>query len=174
MAVGDTYTREQFVERVRVYMRDTPATNALLDDVETSQTMMDFAVDLAIDDFNTTPPKIGTWTYTTFPSLELLLYGTIIHVLQSAGLLQSRNQLTFVDGGIQVATSDKTPLYQSWINTFKQNYETLKLRWKKSTNLESCYGGVHSEYLLAGSYGGYAVGSLMDTSSDLGISTTIG
>jgi len=86
-----------------------------------------------------------------------LLRGAVINLLESAGLLMTRNHLTFSDGGIQVGISDKTPLYHAWIQLFRNDYESKKLRLKVAINIEQAWGGgVHSEYLWTnGFYGGW-------------------
>lgn len=141
-------------------MRDKASLNALLEGEETSGVEIDLAIDLAIDDFIETPPPVWTGGFDDFPSFSILLYGTVIEVLNGAGLLQSRNELNYVDGGISVKTSDKTLLYQRWLDRFETRYERMKIRWKKNRNLESCYGGVPSEYALAAAYGYSAYGSI--------------
>lgn len=139
-------TDQAFLAACRDYMRDKPELNALLDQPETSDALMKLSRDLTIDDFNTSPPLIGNYTLSGFPSDYLLMMGTIIQILKSAGLLQSRNQLDYVEGGLSVQTSNKTPLYQSWIAILMQEYELKKANLKKSLNAEACYGGVYSEY----------------------------
>jgi len=136
-----------FRHKIRRFIRDTPAANALLDGHETSDTLIDFALDLTLDDFNSTPPLIGQFQLAFHPSQSLVMLGAIIWILKSAGLQQSRNQLDYASGGITVATSNKTPLYQSWINIMMQEYEAKKLNLKKAINAEQAYGGVNSEYV---------------------------
>jgi hypothetical protein len=136
-----------FIGAVRAFIRDTPALNALLNGQETNDSLLELCVALALDDFNSSPPLIGNFMFQYFPSKSLLMLGTVLWVLQSAGLMQSRNQLDYAAGGITVATSNKTPLYQSWINIFLQQYEAKKANLKKSLNAEQAYGGVNSEYV---------------------------
>lgn len=140
-------TKPEAVQKVRDFIRDTPNLNALLDGVETSDTLIDFSMELALDDWNTSPPLIGNSTVDTHPSQSMLLLATILWILKSAGLLQSRNQLDYASGGITVASSNKTPLYQSWINIMMQEYEAKKANLKKALNAEQAYGGIHSEYV---------------------------
>jgi len=139
--------KAEAITKTRAFIRDVPALNALLDGVETGDTLIDFSIELALDDFNTSPPLIGNFPIETHPSQSLVLMATIIWILKSAGLLQSRNQLDYSAGGLTVASSNKTPLYQSWINIFMQEYEAKKANLKKSINAEAAYGGVHSEYV---------------------------
>jgi hypothetical protein len=140
-------TKTEFLGKIRTYIRDSAALNALLDGKETSDTEMELCLELALDDFNTSPPLIGNFTLENHPSQSLILVATIYWILQSAGILQSRNQLEYSSGGITVRTSDKTPLYQSWIAIFMQSYEAKKANLKKSLNAEQAYGGISSEYV---------------------------
>lgn len=147
---------EQFIGTVRLFMRDYPALNRLIAGEEHSDRMIAWAIVDALDDFNSTPPMTN-FGLTTFPSSSILLRGTVINLLQSVGLLMTRNHLTFSDGGLQVGVSDKTPLIQSWIQMFSNIYEEKKKQLKIAMNIEGGWGGgVHSEYSwVNGFYGGY-------------------
>lgn len=143
---GATTGQRGIIASVRAFMRDNANVNALLDGEETSDTLVELCAELALDDFNVTPPLIGNYTLDTHPSKGLLMLGTVIWVLQSAGILQSRNQLDYAAGGVTVGSSNKTPLYQSWINAFLQVYETKKANLKKAINAEEAFGSISSEY----------------------------
>lgn len=138
-------TPDGFNARVRIYMRDFSANNRLITGEETDDMMLDLARELALEDYNTTPP-ISNYSLNNMPSMSLLLQGTVIQVLQSAGLLQSRNRLNYNDGGISVAISDKAGDYQSWIASFLNIYERKKRELKISINITGAYGFVPSEY----------------------------
>lgn len=142
------------ITKIRDFIRDTPALNALLDGVETSDTLIEFCLEMALDDFNTSPPLIGTFDLVGHPSQSLILAGTVSWILKSAGLGQSRNQLDYSSGGVTVASSNKTPLYQSWVNLFMNEFEAKKANLKKSLNAEQAYGGIFSEYAAVNTYGG--------------------
>lgn len=148
---------EQFASVVREFMRDHAELNRLTQGVEHSDRLIMWAIADCIDDWNTTPPLIGPVGITNFPSRHLLLRGTVINLLESLGLLQTRNHLTFSDGGIQVGVSDKSPLIQSWIQMYRNAYEVKKNKLKVAINIEGGWGGgVHSEYLWTnGFYGGW-------------------
>ena len=147
---------KQFVGLVRSFMRDYPELNRLIQGQEHSDRLIAWAIIDALDDFNTTPPMTN-YGLTNFPSRHLLLRGTVISLLESLGLLMTRNHLTFSDGGIQVGVSDKTPLIQSWLQMFSNKYEQKKDRLKVALNIEGGWGGgVRSEYSWAnGFYGGW-------------------
>ena len=155
--VSQNIALEQFVGLVRAFMRDYPELNRLIKGEEHSDRLIAWAVIDALDDFNTTPPMTAYQLH-NFPSKHLLLRGTVISLLESVGLLMTRNHLTFSDGGIQTGgLSDKTPLIQSWIQLFTNKYEQKKDRLKVALNIEGGWGGgIHSEYLWTGGYyGGY-------------------
>src|SRR4051812_25966152 len=106
---------QQLISTVRLYLRDYAELNRLIQGVEHSDRMILWAIADAVDDWNSTPPLIPAAQLENFPSKSLLLRGIVISLLESVGLLQTRNHLTFSDGGIQVGVSDKTPLIQSWL-----------------------------------------------------------
>ena len=145
------------VQTLRGYLRDHPELNRLLKDEETGDRMLAWALIDALDDINNTPPPL-TYALASFPYPHLLIRGALITVLESVGLLQTRNQLSYSDGGIQVSVSEKTPLLQAWINLFQSRYEQKKREWKISQNISQAYGqgGQHSDYwALSGYYGSF-------------------
>jgi hypothetical protein len=132
---------------LRVYLRDFPDENRLLPEFETSDPMLDLAIILALDDFNTTPHVTG-YKLSNFPGLYLLLLGSLLQVLRSAGLLQSRNRLNYNEGGISVAVSDKAGDYQSWISSMFNEYERKKRELKIAINITGAFGMAPSEYIF--------------------------
>lgn len=143
-----------FVAQVRSFMRDYPELNRLISGVESSNRQIVWAVYDALDDFNTSPP-FTAFSLASFPSKSMLVRGTVISLLESIGLLQTRNQLTFSDGGLQVGISDKTPFIQSWLQLFGNKYEEKKMKLKVSYNIESAWGGgLQSEYRFINNFYG--------------------
>jgi hypothetical protein len=141
--------REKARKLLRLFLNDTPELNRLIRREESTDEKLDLAMDLATDDYNITPPMLGVSTLATFPSLYLLIYGSTIQVLRSAGILQSRNELAYSSGGVSVRIFDKTQLYQSWINQFIAEYERKKNNFKISTNINNAMaGGIASEYSI--------------------------
>jgi len=151
-----------FVQTVRLYMRDYPELNRLVKGEEHSSRMIAWAIMDMLSDFAGTPPNLGYFT------LEMMLQrhyqsfclrGTVISLLQSAAILQMRNQLNFSDGGISVGVSDKAPQYLQFMSQLQQKYEQEKVQRKVALNIEAAMGdagGVHSEYFFVnGWYGNY-------------------
>lgn len=137
------------ISLIRAKLRDFPELNRLIEGRETSDREIAFAMMECIDDFNMTPPLLGTFTLEDFPSISLLINGSIINILTSVGLLQTRNHMSYSDGqGVQVSVSDKGPQLMNWMNLFTQSYEQKKFRLKQALNLGGALNGsgVPSEY----------------------------
>lgn len=151
-----------FVYSVRDYMRDYPELNRLLRGEESTDRQIAWSILDAMSDFNGTPPitafQIGYLLQRSQHSL--LLRMTVCTLLESVGLLQTRNHLNYSDGGINVGVNDKTPLIMQWLNLYKSTTEQMKLRVKVALNIESLLGpgnsGVHSElWALNSTYIGF-------------------
>lgn len=144
-------TIKAYIALVRAKMRDYPELNRLVAGQETSDRQIALALLAALDDYNSTPPLLPDVSLTAFPSKELLVTGAIIEVLESVGLLQTRNHMNYSDGqGIQVGVNDKAPQLLQWANNFRSRYEQKKGRLKVAINLKEALGaptGVSSEYL---------------------------
>lgn len=140
--------------QVRAFLRDYAELNRLIAGEESSPRQIVWAIFDALDDFNTSPPFTG-FGLSTFPSKSLLIRGTVLSLLESIGLLQTRNHLSFSDGGLQVGVSDKTPFIQSWIQLFRNSYEEKKMKLKVAYNIESAWGGgLSSEYRFVNNFYG--------------------
>jgi hypothetical protein len=155
--LSDTFNG--FIHMMRQWMRDYPQLNRLIKGEETSNRLIAWGVVDFLSDFNQTPPPLGRYTLEQLIELgysNLARHGTVVNVLQSVGLLQTRNQLNFSDGGINVAVSDKTPLIMSWIQFFQNKYEQDKTKIKISLNIMGILGeaGAHSEYMFVNSFYG--------------------
>jgi hypothetical protein len=138
-----------FIELVRAKLRDYTELNRLIAGQETSDRLIALCTMEAIDDFNTTPPLIAPVNLSNFPSISLLVNGTIICILTSVGLLQTRNHLSYTDGqAIQVNVSDKAPELMRWLNLFISQYEAKKSKLKVTINISGALNGtgIPSEY----------------------------
>lgn len=142
---------QSFIQTVRLYLRDHPQLNRLVAGEESSDPIIAWAVLDALSDFNGTPH------FTNFSLDELLarnqhsllLRMTVTSILESVGLLQTRNHLNYSNGGINVGVNDKTPLIMNWLQYFKSTTEQRKQQVKVALNIESILGpnnaGIHSE-----------------------------
>lgn len=148
-----------FIHMMRLWMRDYPQLNRLISGVEHSNRLIAWGVLDFVSDFSQTPPHLGSYTIDQILDLgysSLARRGTAIALIESVGLLQTRNQLNFSDGGINVGISDKTPQLMQWLNMFQSKYEQDKTKIKIALNINGIMGaaGVHSEYyFINGFYG---------------------
>ncbi len=144
-------TLKSFVQTVRLYLRDFAELNRLIAGEESSDRMIMWAVMDAMSNFNGTPH----FTNLSFEDLlqkqqqHLLLRMTVEALIESVGLLQTRNHINYSDGGINAGVNDKTPLLMNWLQYYRSYTEQLKQRVKAALNIEGILGsnspGVHSE-----------------------------
>jgi hypothetical protein len=139
----------EMVDYVRLFLRDFPELNRLTQGYEHSPRMIAWAIIDTLDDWNSTPPFVGNVGITNMPSRHLICRGATISLLESVGLLQTRNQLTFSDGGLTV-TVGQPQLILQWLSMFKASYEQKKARFKASQNIELAMdgAGTFSEYFV--------------------------
>lgn len=144
--MSGTDREELLKKRLRRFLRDDPKLNKLIRENESSDRQLCDALEDAVDDWNNTPPPIGKVTIETHPSTKWLIRGAAIEILTSAGILQSRNRLSYSDGGVSVTVSDKAGDYLTWIRELVQQYEEAKREIKKTINISMAWGSVPSEY----------------------------
>lgn len=131
---------------LRLFMLDTPALNRLIRKEESDNEMFDFAIEMAISDWNATTPVLGYTSIANFPSLYLLMHAAAIQLLKSQGLYQARNELNYSAGGSSFVRANKSNYYMQWMTNFANEYETKKRNLKVQQNLSRGWGGVSSDY----------------------------
>jgi hypothetical protein len=149
---GVTQTTRDFVQLVRSYMRDIPELNRIVAGEESSDRQIAWAVLDALADFNGTP-HLTTYSLEELLEMQqhhLLLRMTAISVIESVGLLQTRNHINYSTGGTSVGVNDKTPMLMQWLGYFKSSTEQKKQRVKVALNIGGILGpsnsGLFSEY----------------------------
>lgn len=135
---------------LRLFLRDTAQLNRLILREESDDEMLDFAIEMAISDWNSSSPILPPVSIGTFGSLYLLMHGAAIQILKSQGILQARNQLSYNAGGSSFSRHDKSAMYQAWATNFANEYEMKKRNLKIHCNIERGYGGFNSEYDMIG------------------------
>lgn len=149
--MGMTDQFKAFVQNVRVFIRDFPELNRLVAGEESGDRFIAWAVLDALSNFNGTPPLTSTSLDELISrgQTHLLTRMTAEALLESIGLLQTRNHINYSNGGINVGVNDKTPLIQNWLQYFKSTTEQKMQRVKVALNIEQILGpsnsGVHSE-----------------------------
>jgi len=142
---GIRLSQQELRKRLRTFLGDRPEENRLIPDQELSDDKLDLALEMALDEYNNTPP-FETVTFETFPSLTLILHGAAIQSLIMAGIVMDRNYLNFSDGGIQEVINDKGRSYQGWIQSLIAKYQQEASGIKTSLNMERNFGVITSPY----------------------------
>ena len=148
---GMSDTFKAFVQMARLFLRDWPELNRLVAGEETTDRMLAWCVLDAISNFNGQTP-ITHYTLEDLLAHEqqhLLLRMTTECVIESVGLLQTRNHINYSDGGLNVGVNDKTPMLQNWLQYFRGFTEQRLQKVKVALNIASILGpsnvGAHSE-----------------------------
>lgn len=148
---GMSDAMKAFVQMVRLYLRDFEELNRLIAGEESTDRMIAWAVLDALSNFNGTPhfTQASLEELLALNQQHLLLRMTVEALIESVGLLQTRNHLNYSDGGINVGVNDKTPLLMNWLQYYRSYTEQLKQRVKVAMNINSILGpsnrGIHSE-----------------------------
>lgn len=140
---------------IRMFLRDQPEKNPLLEDVEWEPEEINNAIDLAVSKYNAMTPI--TRTYPEQMNAWLLLSGVCCILFRSEGARQLRNQVQAQDGGIApVGLDEKESLYMRWADWFCQEFERLARGIKTQANMEGGWGGLTSGG--GGAYGNVSSG----------------
>ena len=142
---GINKSKDELVKMLRTFLGDTPEENRLIPDKELSDDKLKLALELALSEYNNTPPFQAV-TFETFPNLMVILYGGAIQALIMAGIIMARNYLQFNDGGISEVVADKSATYQSWIGNLVGTYKDAVMNIKVSINMEENFGVIPSPY----------------------------
>lgn len=140
-----------FVQVVRDYTRDHAELNRLIAGQESNDRLIAWAVLDAISLFNGTPhfTQMSLEDLLSRNQHSLMLRLTVITLIESVGLLQTRNHINYSNGGLNVGVNDKTPLLLQWLQYFKASTMQMLERTKVALNIEGILGsgnsGVHSE-----------------------------
>lgn len=141
-------------DEVRLFMRDIPDKNILLDDVEFTLDDINQGIRMVTSAYNAVTP-ITSLSTTSWPdSLRyVLLLGVSWYLIKSCAFSQLRNQATVQDGDIApIGIDDKFPLYMQWHRELKNEWDILVRQIKTQKNLESAYGSLSSGYTNVSRY----------------------
>lgn len=135
----------KLINHVRIYIGDLPEFNRLVEGTELSDEKIKLSIQLWIQSFNNTPPILSSkYTALNFKNYLILLHGVIIELLKMAGIVQTRNGLSFVDSGAQFQVNDKGQEYMGWIQNLMQTHVQDVKDLKLGLNAEEAYDHVDS------------------------------
>jgi hypothetical protein len=137
------------VNTLRNIIRDKSELNRLLfGTTESSDAELRQCILMTLIDWDMTPPVLGTTTLANHPNKFLLMQGSAIQALISAGIWHSREHMPSSDGGTSGDDHAKAAEYGSWIERYQADYERKKSDLKTALNITQALGGmgVRSEY----------------------------
>lgn len=127
------------VDDIRLFLRDQPDYNPLLDDVEFKNSDIERAMRLTVAKYNVITPQTSLTSYAQLNEW-LLLCGVCCILFRSEGARQLRNQVTAQDGNIApVGLDEKQSLYAQWADRFCAEFDQLAKQAKIQNNMESIY-----------------------------------
>lgn len=143
---------QPYVNRFRRWIQDTEKLNRLeaiqeSDDLELYEALLS-----TMDEINWEfTPTTEYENFSDIPSFHMLAIGGLLKILTMKGILSARNTLTYRDGGgVTVQDYDRYGRYTNYFNLLLNKYMRAIQGWKTQVNVESCFGGVHSDYLGVG------------------------
>lgn len=128
---------------IRLFLRDRPDANKLLDEYEFSVDEIRSALNHAVDVFNGTPPFVKTFTIETWPAAYryYLLIGAVAGLMGMTSHSRRRNELSYaLPGGAandEAGAADYQKLADSYMMQFRDWIRSLK----KEINLAQGWGG---------------------------------
>lgn len=137
------------VDQMRMFLRDRPDYNIILEDVQFSQDEINFGIEMITSNYNAVVPQTNITPQTWQPHLQyVILLGTAAFLMKMEAFKQVRNQLTYQDGDIApIGIDDKHAMYVQFSQILKQEWDFLVRNIKTQDNLESAYGYLGSGYV---------------------------
>lgn len=137
--------KQVFVECVRLMMRDYGVNNHLLQKVQFEDKEIYRAIDLAVSQWNSTPPvSVATWRH--IPE-HILFLGATRWLMQAESFLQIRNQISVQTDGLGVVgLDDKYQLYYNQMQDLRNEFKAETQERKYADNIATGFGSLGSGY----------------------------
>lgn len=132
-------------DEVRAYIHDYSENNRLIEGEEFSDSSIQLCMKLALSDYNSIPPLTSV-SPKLFPSLSLLMYGTLGHLFLGKAANLARNTMAYSDGGLSIPVEERAELYMNLGNQYVAQFKDLATRLKINQNMEAGWGSVASDY----------------------------
>ena len=132
---GTVSQRPLSIAEIRLALRDYPAANTLLDEVEFSDEEIIWALTRPVDIWNGTPPDLVTYSYNNFPWRAPHLDGAVGELLSIAGHHYMRNELPYQSAGLTVNDKAKASNYLQMSEGLKAKFKEFVERKKYELNI---------------------------------------
>jgi hypothetical protein len=142
-------TLSEYRIALRDFIKDHDVLNRLIEfREENSSNELDMYIHMALGFLNSTPPMIQSYTISTFPLPSLLIHQASIECLISNGIVMTRNDLAYNNGGINVKISDGTRYLQQLQTLYAVADKEIDVltKIKIAININAGWGGVASPY----------------------------
>lgn len=139
---------------VRRFLRDQPKFNKIHRIEETTDDEIKLCVNLALSDWNSTPPLLAPVDIAHFPAFDWLIVCTAMFILESCGVLQYRNDMPFNDNGVSVNPWARGPQYIGLAGMWSARLEQRKREFKTAYNYAKTFGIVRSPEFMLWDYAG--------------------
>jgi len=168
------FTPESIIFCARKFLRDTAKQNELRGVDESDDTIFKLAINMSISDWNTTPPLLAAVGLEDFPAFDWLIISTAMFVLQSAGVLQYRNELQYSDAGVSVNPWSKGPVYFQTAGFWANLCDQKKRDYKYALNVSKTFGIARTSEYMMWDYSGLFTGVPGDNVRGSGPSSVAG
>lgn len=126
---------------------DKPELNSLLRGVRWSPEEIESALTFCVGYFNESSPSTGSsYTIENFPFQFAWLTGTTGHLLKSASINESSNNITYALDGVQVNDRDKGELFARMGQQYWDEFKLMTANIKMQQNVSAAYGSNRSEW----------------------------
>jgi hypothetical protein len=135
----------EFIECVRLMMRDYGVNNHLLKKVQFEDKDINRAIELTVSQWNSTPP-VSNATWRHIPEHTLFL-GATRWLMQAESFLQVRNQISVQTDGLGVVgLDDKYQLYYNQMQDLRNEFKQETQERKYANNIAGGFGSLGSGY----------------------------
>jgi len=139
---SDTTQLQRLIDEVRVWMRDEPELNRLIQGRESSDYHIAVAIRGIVHRFNAMPPKVRTvFSWSNFPDRDLLIQGVTARLMQSVADLDDRNYFPASDGQVSVPSRQKGQLVRRAADSRWQEFLGAAKETKIAWNYGEALGG---------------------------------
>lgn len=128
--------KEQYLLRVRKFLKDFAKRNELINDVESEDDDIMEAIDSVYDEFIIAPPVRLDIPFEDAIKYLWFRFGVIAFLLDSEAILNIRNSLPYQDGGTHIDENAKSGPYANLAINYWQKFETGLRSLKMKANLE--------------------------------------
>jgi hypothetical protein len=143
-------TLDDYRTALRSYIKDRTDANRILKFVqENTNDELDMYINMALGFLNGIPPLVGEYSFDSFPIPSLLLHQATIECLISNGIVYSRNDLTYNNGGVTVRISDGDRYLRQLQMLYRVTDSEISslVKLKIALNIYGGFGGTYSPYV---------------------------